>query len=213
MTDRLEKIFSALPSCNVFADIGCDHGYMALAMIKSQKAKKVIVADISEKCLFKAQTLLSDYIKRGIAKSVVADGFCGLPECDLALIAGMGGEEICSILKKASSLPNSLALQPMKNTDKVRKLATVLGYKIERDYMFKSASKFYDFILLTKGKDSLTEQEIEFGRDNLKGDNLDFKEFISIKIQKINSYLTAKNLSLEDRQKMLKNKEKLEKYV
>lgn len=213
MTDRLENIFSALPSCKVFADIGCDHGYISYAMIKSQKAQKVIVADISEKCLSKAQALLCDYIKSGVAKSVVADGFSGLPECDLALIAGMGGEEICSIIKKATSLPENLALQPMKNADKVRKLALELGYKIKKDYLFKSASKFYDFILLEKGKDSLTEEEIEFGRDNLKGDNLDFKEFIRSKIQKINSFLEVQNLSLDDRQKMVKKKEKLEKYV
>ena len=61
MTNRLNQIFSVLPSCEVFADIGCDHGYVAKAMLDSGKCKKVIVSDISEKCLFKATTLLQFY--------------------------------------------------------------------------------------------------------------------------------------------------------
>ena len=105
MTDRLEKIFSIIPECEVFADIGCDHGYMAEAMLTRDKAKKVIIADISEKCLQKAKDLLYPYIKSGRAISVVANGFIGLPNSDVALIAGMGGEEICAILKGASHLP------------------------------------------------------------------------------------------------------------
>ena len=167
MTDRLQKIFSIIPSCEIFADIGCDHGYIAQAMLISGKAKKVIISDISEKCLQKARELLYEFIQDGRAESVVSDGFDKLSVCDVALIAGMGGEEICSILLKAKVIPNNLVLQPMKNADKVRKCVQNLGYKIQKDFMFKSADKFYDLMLLTKGEENLTEEEIEFGRDNL----------------------------------------------
>ena len=75
MTERLKEIFSNLPNCSVFADIGCDHGYMAQAMIVSGKCKKAIIADVSAKCLEKAQTLLADYIQKGLVTSAVSDGF------------------------------------------------------------------------------------------------------------------------------------------
>lgn len=213
MTDRLEKIFSIIPSCEVFADIGCDHGYMANAMLARGKAKKVIIADISDKCLSKAEELLCPYIKSGMALSVVANGFKGVPKSDVGLVAGMGGEEICSILKSADILPNALVLQPMKNTDKVRLCLMDLGYKIEKDYLFKSANKFYDLILAVRGKDALTEQEIEFGRDNVLNKSQDFLEFISQKLIRLDGILKSQALNQDDRQKMLNLKEKLQKYV
>ena len=213
MTERLQIIFNAIPNCEVFADIGCDHGYIANAMMRSGKAQKVIISDISAKCLLKAEQLLGQFIKDGKAQSVVSNGFEKVGYCDVALIAGMGGEEICDIITNAKSLPDKLVLQPMKNPDKVRVLAVNSGYKIQKDYMFKSSGKFYDFIILEKGQDFLTEEEIEFGRDNIKNKGQAFKEFLAQKISRLNSYLECQNLSDEDRQSMVKNKEKLEKYV
>lgn len=213
MTDRLQRIFALIPYCDTFADIGCDHGYIAEAMLKQGKAKKVIIADISAKCLQKAEQLLDESIKDGKCISVVSNGFSAVPNCDTALIAGMGGEEICDIILKAKTLPSTLVLQPMKNCDKVRLCAVKSGYKIIKDLMFKSAGKFYDLMLLVKGKDDLSDEEIEFGRDNLTGKNEDFKEFLQVKINRLNEYLKSEKLSIEDRNSMLLLKEKLEKYV
>ncbi|MBE5737490.1 MAG: hypothetical protein E7348_03725 [Clostridiales bacterium] len=213
MTERLKIIFDHIPNCDIFADIGCDHGYIAYEMLKSNKANKVIISDISQKCLLKAQELLSPFISQGRAVSVVSDGFDKVGACSSALIAGMGGEEICSILTNAKSLPDSLVLQPMKNTDKVRRLVVEKGYKIVKDFIFKSSGKFYDLMVLEKGEDSLTQNEIEFGRDNINGNSIHFKEFIKQKIGRLEGYLESQNLSNQDREKMQKEKERLSKYV
>ncbi|MBR2498472.1 MAG: SAM-dependent methyltransferase [Clostridia bacterium] len=213
MTDRLEKIFSVLNACEVFADIGCDHGYMAKAMLDSGKCRKVIISDISEKCLDKARELLADYTEQGRVASVVSDGFEKVGKCDLALIAGMGGEEISSILKSAKELPNALVIQPMKNCDKVRLCAVNSGYRIEKDFLFKAGGKYYDLIRLVKGSDKLTELETEFGRDNLDGTNEDFKEFISIKRDKLIEVLSKDLISEQTRLELKKQVEKLEKFL
>lgn len=213
MTDRLEKIFALIPNCNVFADVGCDHGYISLEMLKRGKAKKVIIADISKKCLSKAEELLAPFSAENKVFSVVADGFNGLPFSDVGLVAGMGGEESCAILENAKSLPKTLILQPMKNADKVRKCAIKKGYKIQKDFVFESAGKFYDIMLLTEGKDSLTQEEIEFGRDNIKKNNPDFSRQIRAKIAVIEQVLSDKNLSEKAKEKLVFEKGKLEKYV
>ena len=213
MTDRLEKIFALIPNCNTFADVGCDHGYIAFEMLKRGKANKVIIADISKKCLSKAVGLLAPYIAEDKVISLVADGFNGLPDSDVGLVAGMGGEEICSILLNAKTLPKTLVLQPMKNADKVRKCAVEMGYKLQSDFVFFSADKFYDIMLLCVGKDSLTDEEIEFGRDNIKGKNPDFIKQLNAKICVINQVLANQNLSEETKEKLVKEKYKLEKYV
>lgn len=213
MTERLTKIFERIPQCQVFADVGCDHGYIALNMLTSGKCKKAIISDISEKCLDKARSLLSGFIQDGLVTSTVSDGFDNIPYCDVALVAGMGGEEICSILQKAKNLPNSLVLQPMKNCDKVRVKAVELGYKIQSDQMFKSAGKFYDLIVLVKGEDKLSREEIDFGRDNVNGKNVHFKEKMQIEAKKIKSHLTNERLSESVREQMEKELEKILKYV
>lgn len=213
MTDRLNKIYNLLPTCNTFADIGCDHGYITKAMLYGKKCERAIIADVSEKCLDKARQLLNDFIACGKVEAVVSNGFEKVNECDLALIAGMGGEEIVSILKNAKNLPKNLVLQPMKNCDKVRVFVVEKGYKIVKDLVFKSANKFYDLIVLTKGKDSLTDEEIEFGRDNLLNPTTDFKQMIASKIEKINGYLQGENLSQTAKEEMQESIKKLEKYV
>lgn len=212
MTNRLEKIFSQISNCNVFADIGCDHGYVAKAMLDYGKADKVIVADVSAKCLSKAEELLADYIASGRAESRVSDGFDNVGNCSVALIAGMGGEEIVHILKKSKALPEKLVLQPMKNCDKVRYFAVELGYRIVKDFLFKAGGKFYDLIVLEKGSDTLTAEEAEFGRDNLKEKNADFVEMIKFKIDKYKEYLIG--ITDGEKSQGLKAQiERLSKYV
>ena len=176
MTKRLEELYSVLLPCKKFADVGCDHGYIAKAMIIGGKAEEVVVSDISAPSLKKAERLLSS-IEGARFKAVVCDGLDGVDDdCDQVLIAGMGGEEIIAILGKAVFLPERLVLQPMKNVDKLRKSLLLLGYRIERDYIFKD-EKFYNVIAAIRGNDSYTEDELFFGRDNLRERGENFLEF------------------------------------
>lgn len=167
MTERLEVLFSLIGNGETFADVGCDHGYISKAVLDRGNYKKVIISDISALSLEKAKELLKDYGDRVTA--VCSDGFNGYTTvpCE-AFIAGMGGEEIVSILSSAVNLPNKLTLAPQKNTDKVRRFLVDKGYKILKDFTFYSSGKFYDAISAVKGKDGYTENEFLFGRDNLK---------------------------------------------
>ena len=213
MTQRLEEIFSLLPCCDTFAEVGCDHGYIAKQMIKSGKCKKVIASDISKKCLSKAKALLASEILQNKAVMVVSDGFDNLPEFDLALIAGMGGEEICAILNRAKTLPKKLVLQPMKNSDKVRSTAVELGYRILKDYTFYCDKIFYDVMLLEIGEDSLTPEEIEFGRTNLKERPQAFIDKLKNKITALLSFAKGESLKEETKTKMEMEAKRLQSYV
>ncbi len=166
MTKRLQIILDNVEKCNIFADIGCDHGYLTKGVLDLGKCEFAYFSDISKACLSKAEELLKDYVEKNMAKGVVSNGFEMLEEVDFALIAGMGGEEIISILKNARFLPRKLLLQPMKNVDKLRRFLIETGYGIKKDFCFLDV-KFYDLILCEKGQDSLTEEEIIFGRDNI----------------------------------------------
>ncbi len=213
MKGRFEEILSVIPKSEVFADIGCDHGYMAKAVLDSGKCKKAIVADVSALCLQKAQALLAEYAAEGRVESYVADGFDGLPPVDCALIAGMGGEEIIAILKKAQNLPESLVLQPMKNSPKVRETVVALGYRIVKDWTFVDGKKYYDLMHFERGEDVLTEDEKEFGRTNVIERPQGFKSYLTFKIAELERIAESPAVSEVARAGLYSRIERMKKYV
>ena len=208
MTKRLQLLFDEIENCEVFADVGCDHGYIAEAVLKSGKSEKVIISDISEKSLQKAKTLLCEkYADR--VKAVVADGFDGIDDkIDEALIAGMGGEEIAGILTRANNLPKRLILSPQHNSDKVRIALLNLGYYIKKDTSFTDG-KLYYLIVAEKfegqfaeksinKKQVYTDDEICFGRDNINTKNTDFAAYVLSEIDKLNAIMAANPTDIPD---------------
>lgn len=183
MKKRFEIIYSVIPCVNSFADVGCDHGIISLETIKNGKCKTLYYSDVSAPSLKKAEKLLSGYAN---AKGIVCDGLKLIPPCDCVLIAGMGGENIIDIISSAPFSPEFFVLQPMKNCDKVRKLLLEKGYKILKDFKFSASKTFYDLILAQKikgpDKDSYSEEELFYGRDNLISPNVDFLEYLKQEI-------------------------------
>ena len=213
MTKRLEIIFSEIPSCKVFADIGCDHGYISKAMLDSGKCEKAILSDVSAKCLSKAERLLNAYIVNKKAQAIVSDGFDNLPYSNVSLIAGMGGEEIINIIGKATTLPEILVLQPMKNCDKLRRFLVDNGYKINKDFVFFAEEKYYDLIVCEKGQDSLTKAEEEFGRTNLIERGEAFTNRIKKQIETLENRLTRVNLPKDTADKIQEEILRLKEYA
>lgn len=182
LTKRLNVLYGEIKGGGVFADVGCDHGYIAEKVIENGLATKVIISDISEKCLDKAVKRLDEKYKN-MFTAIVSDGFDKLPHVDEALISGMGGEIIIKMLSRREDNPSRLILQPMKNPEMLREYIIGNGYKIVRDYTFKDW-KYYHVIVAEKSdkKDIYTADEIVFGRDNLREKSDDFKSFIKDKI-------------------------------
>ena len=147
MRKRLKEICAAIPPSKVLADVGCDHGYCAGYALQKGLCEKVYITDISEKCLEKAKRLLKSEIERGRCIPLVGDGVSVLPEPCTVLIAGMGGEEIVKIL--SSQIPPVFLLQPMKNSEKVRRFLIERGCHITLDYTFEDG-KFYDLMMWSK---------------------------------------------------------------
>lgn len=167
---RLETLLGALGSAEIFADVGCDHGYVAAEMLARDKCRFAYLTDISAKSLKKAEEYLSGRFP-GRFLALATNGLQGVPRADEVLVAGMGGEEIVSILSSSPFLPERIVLQPMKNSEKVRSFLLRSGYAPTADYTFYDG-KYYDLISAEKGECVYTADEIAFGRDNLreKGD-------------------------------------------
>lgn len=200
MTKRLEIICSHIPKSKVFADVGCDHGYCARYVLDNRLAERVYITDVSEKCLDKAKRLMQREIGEGSCVALVGDGISVLPEPCTVLVAGMGGEEIVKIL--SAGIPPVFLLQPMKNSEKLRRFLVERGCRITLDYTFEDG-KFYDFIAgENAGGDRYTEREYAYGRDNLKNPQPAFRKMIGREIEKIREYLKG-NPSEKETEKLL----------
>ena len=145
-TPRVAALVSELAPCASLADVGCDHGYCTLAALERGLCARAVVTDISARSLQKAERLLAPYIAQGRVQSVCCDGLAGVPaDTEQVLIAGMGGEEIVTILTRGF-LPPRLVLQPMKNAPKVRRFLVEAGYRLEHDYTLFVGRKYYDIV-------------------------------------------------------------------
>ena len=202
LTKRLEKLVSVLPKCEALADVGCDHGYVGIEALARGIAQRVIFVDVSAKSLDKArQNCPDEYLPN--AEFVCLDGLGDL-QADCAIIAGMGGLEIISILTAAKCLPKKLVLQPMRNQRDVRSYLAN-HYEILTDEKFYDY-KFYDVIVATlcDKPTTLTEWELEFGKTNLQKPSQDFLDYLRAEITKLkNIPVFYDNAELQQRASLL----------
>ena len=144
MDGRLECILSHVHA-KVLADIGCDHGKVAVYAVLRGLTEKSIAADISEECLKKARALAKE---KG-AESVevrVGDGMRVLKEneADNVVIAGMGGREIAKILSQAPAKCRK-AILPRREYKPRRPFNTRCP-----DRIFRPSALFYSSLFHTR---------------------------------------------------------------
>lgn len=145
---RLSAIFSLVPFEAAVCDVGTDHGYLAIELIKSGRAKRVIATDIGEKPLANARKNIDAAKARGIELRL-CDGLSGVTpdEVDTVIIAGMGGEVIAGIIQRGSNITgrrdNLLILQPTTSPEFLRRFLLNNGYEILSEIPIFENGKVY----------------------------------------------------------------------
>lgn len=167
MSLRLDAIADMTPKANTIADIGCDHGKIAISLIESGKARHVICSDISGKSLEKARELADSKgllsrlsFRKGDGLSVLKEN-----EADAAIISGMGGELIANILNaNKKKAPGALILSCNTMAQVLRKWLCDNGYGIKDEELIYEGRRYYPVILAEKGISAqLSDMELEFG--------------------------------------------------
>ena len=168
-----KRIDALISECcgEVLADIGCDHGYVAVGAVLSGRVKRAVAIDISAKSLEKTRLLSEQEGVSDRVRCLCGNGFAPLDdEADVAVIAGMGGVEIISVLDAAKKLPARLVLCPHQNAYELRKRLNG-KFDIVKDYTVCAAGKFYPVIVLGEGESFYAEDEFFYGKDMPRGDD------------------------------------------
>ena len=165
LTKRLNCILNYV-NCKVAADVGTDHAYIAVELIKSGKAEKVIASDINEGPLNIAKNNIIKEKLREKIETRLGGGLSVLEEgeADTVIIAGMGGELICQIIKDdiKKAKKSVLIIQPMNAQYEVRKFLFENGFKIKCEDIECEAHRVYNIIIAENGKQEPFEKDIYY---------------------------------------------------
>ncbi len=175
LSPRLKLIANMVSSGSRLADIGCDHGYLAIYLAKTNICQSCIAADINKMPLAAAAENIRLYGCEDKVSTRLSDGLKAFrpDEADTVVISGMGGRLICRILTDgAHALPGikELILEPQSDAAAVRKYLCENNYNITDEAFTSESGKYYPIIKAVPGKSPvrLSEAEYEFGPVLLK---------------------------------------------
>lgn len=214
VSKRMEDVISLVSKGKRVADIGTDHGYVAIALVERKIAPFVVAMDVRKGPLSRAKENIEKY---GFTKEIdtrLSDGLEQLKigEIDTFLIAGMGGELITNILQKGVEIVNSVnefIVQPQSEIYKVRKKIHELGFQIEQEKMLVEDDKYYTMMKAVRGQESYeNEWDYLFGKYLLQEKNPILLEWLQKEYRLCESLYkkleSVASLSTEERKKELR---------
>lgn len=129
------------------ADVGCDHGYLSIYLLKNGIANSVIASDIREMPLQSAVVNAEKYGVRDKIQFFLSDGVQNIPrEFDTLVCAGMGADTMVSILEAAPWLRSNqyrLILQCQSKTHFLRKYLSENGWRITEETVVRDGKFLY----------------------------------------------------------------------
>ncbi len=145
---RLLSVAELLGEQKAVVDVGTDHAFLPIYLIKNGLAKKVIAMDIASGPLDVArknimQNGVSDKIELRLSNGLEKVSF---NECTAVSVAGMGGETIAEILANADWIKNdryTVVLQPMSCDDRLREFLYFNGFEIISEKAVFSKGRIY----------------------------------------------------------------------
>lgn len=170
LSKRLELVASFVPEGSRIADVGTDHGYIPIELVKRGLCPSGIAMDIGKGPLERAREHIREQGLEEKIESRLSDGLSALKpgEADTVVIAGMGGELVIHILEAGRHMWESVkefVLSPQSELDKVRKYLEENGFAIQKEAMVVDEGKYYTVMLVKRGVMRYGSQaEYRYGR-------------------------------------------------
>lgn len=147
LSNRLLACCSFVAPGSRLADVGCDHGYLGIHLLKSGVAASVIASDINEGPLQSAMRNAAKFGVRDKMAFYLSNGVQNIPrDFDCLVCAGMGADTMMSILDAAPWLKAEryrLILQCQSKRPELRRYLYRQGYAIRRETLAQDGKFLY----------------------------------------------------------------------
>ena len=181
INDRLKTIGDLVSANSFCLDVGCDHAFLCIYLVKKNMNIKAIASDVLEGPLKHAR----ENIKReGLEKRIevrLGDGLDTYSdEFDTIIISGMGGRNMIGIFKKNLQVLKkikTIIVSPNNYQEDVKRFLVKNGFVINDEVMVKEKKFIYQIIKFTKGKKRYSKREYFFGPKYLEKKDKLFKEY------------------------------------
>ena len=165
LSERLLAVASMVTPGSVVCDVGCDHGYVPIYLVKHHVCPRVIAMDVNEGPLKSAGEHVREAGLLPYIETRLSDGVEALEpgESDCLIIAGMGGrlmERILTEGRERVAGMREVILQPQSEIAAFRKFLREQGYTLLSENMIFEDGKYYPMMKVTPGKVRNTETDL-----------------------------------------------------
>ena len=160
LSPRLALLAAWVPQGASLADVGTDHAYLPVWLRLHDRVRCAIASDLRKGPLERAKATGRTYGADGIDYRL-GNGLAGIrsEEAEVIVIAGMGGENIASILAQApwtADGSHTLLLQPQTHGEDLRRFLMEHGYAIRREALVYDRGTIYPVMEAGAGEMSLS---------------------------------------------------------
>ncbi len=157
ISKRLLLCADLVPPCETAADVGTDHGYLAIRLLQAGICRHVIAADLREKPLATARANAELFGFADRMTFLRSDGLHNVnPGSFQTLIcAGMGGDLITRILSEAPWLQDpayTLILQAQSGGADLRRWLGENRFSVDRECLVRDGGFLYGVMLVRWGQ-------------------------------------------------------------
>lgn len=181
LNTRLKKIGDLVDTNSLVLDIGCDHAFLDIYLVKERGFKKAIASDIGEGPLKCALDNIKKYKVEDKIELRLGDGLSSYTDdIDTAVVSGMGGRTIIGIFKNNFAITKKLKqiiLSPNNYQEDVRKFFRKNGFYVEDEELVKEGKYIYQIIKLKKGRKKYSRKDDFFGPVILEKKGKLFEEY------------------------------------
>jgi len=166
LDDRLSAVASLVRKNKRFADIGTDHAYLPVFLIKNRIIDNAIAADLRRGPLENARETVEAHNLTDKIELRLSDGLDNFSdnEIDEIAVAGMGGLLISQFIERTEWLKSKdihLILQPMTHTEELRKTLFDNGFVIDNEIVAEDGDKLYIIFSAYYYGDATTYTELD----------------------------------------------------
>ncbi len=166
MTPRLFAAASFVKTNRKIADVGTDHAYIPIWLVKQGICPFAIAMDINHGPLLRARKNIESFGLQAQIHTRLSDGLAALEpgEVDTVVICGMGGILINRILEAGTNLYNTVnhyILQPMTAIEETRKFLEEHHFLIQDERLAQEDDKIYTILSVVPGEMHI-EKELDY---------------------------------------------------